>query len=374
VQFAQRWEITSSAEADAIRPLFVSRDVQLRQILGRPGLVALIGRRGSGKTALAYQVLATEGLQSAMEVVQGWAVPGTADSRAQWFNQHAGCRALLIDDFGSALQADAIVFVSAALARSIRVLLTSTEPLELPGALNVHLPDLTVNEARHLLSAQNGLTSPELRLPSDVIDRIVALAPKLKTPRALISVAYRCITNPSQRPEQALEHLEGTLYELPLPQFQHDASRIMLVNTIDALLQDLRKQPASLFRLPSRRFEEVVAELLRNRGCAVHLTPSTRDGGFDMYASFETPLGRMLCLVEAKRYAPEHPVGVDVVRHLYGTLCANDANSAMLVTTSRFTKDAEVFQNKFRQVLALRDYFDLAEWIASYGRSDGPAA
>jgi len=101
-------------------------------------------------------------------------------------------------------------------------------------------------------------------------------------------------------------------------------------------MERLRSEPQSVFELPPRKFEELVAELLSGLGSEVELTPPARDGGKDILACMSTPHGRLLCLVEAKRYRQDRIVGVVMVPQLYGTLIDADASSAMLVTTSSF--------------------------------------
>ena len=98
----------------------------------------------------------------------------------------------------------------------------------------------------------------------------------------------------------------------------------------------------------------------------MHLTQETRDGGKDILAYLKTDLGKLLVLVEAKKYRHDRKVGVDLVRHLYGTLVDYKANSAMLVTTSSFTKDAHEFQRRREYQLGLRDYGDVVQWIQRY--------
>lgn len=110
-----------------------------------------------------------------------------------------------------------------------------------------------------------------------------------------------------------------------------------------------------------------MAEILRDYGFHVQLTNQTRDGGKDIIASIDSELGTLLILVEAKKYRPDRPIGVELVRNLYGVICDTQANSGVLVTTSYFTKDAQEFRNRHNYQLQLRDFKDLTRWIQSYG-------
>lgn len=144
------------------------------------------------------------------------------------------------------------------------------------------------------------------------------------------------------------------------------APRIALAEVV--LAEQLRNHPEAIHTLSPREFEYLVAELLRDRGFHVEVTSPTRDGGKDLLAYLDTAVGTLLCLVEAKRYRADRPVGVELVRSLYGTLCDAKANSAMLVTTSSFTVGAREFQRRHEYQLSLRDYRDLVEWLDVYGK------
>lgn len=163
------------------------------------------------------------------------------------------------------------------------------------------------------------------------------------------------------------------LYELPktiiLPEKEIiQVTKPLIIATENRLIQSLQKQPGDLRQLSPRSFEELLADLLADLGWEVELTKATRDGGADILAYMNTELGRFLCLVEAKHYREDRKVGVELVRTLYGTLCDAQANSAMLVTSSSFTKDAQDFQQKHQYQLSLREYADVVNWILNFGK------
>jgi restriction system protein len=178
--------------------------------------------------------------------------------------------------------------------------------------------------------------------------------------------------------EQLLRIVDGHLYDIEDSATVSKAAMVSVVEpTIisanEAMVEALKKQPEDIFKLSARRYEELVAELLHDMGYEVELTPATRDGGKDILAYFKTECGTFLCLVETKRYRAERKIGVELVRTLYGTLCDYQANSAMMVTTSSFSRDAHTFGNKHKYQLALRDYTDLTSWIRNYGKSRFPS-
>jgi restriction system protein len=147
------------------------------------------------------------------------------------------------------------------------------------------------------------------------------------------------------------------------------AARPRIITANEILIQRLQREPEGLYELDSRKFEELVADLMEDMGYEVELTPPSKDGGKDILARLDTPHGKLLCLVEAKRYSRSNPVEVSLVRQLYGTLHDHGATSAMLVTTSRFTRGAKALQERHQYQLALKDYGHVVDWISGYGAS-----
>ena len=135
------------------------------------------------------------------------------------------------------------------------------------------------------------------------------------------------------------------------------------------LIGRLSANPRLLHELPSRKFEELVAELLRRDGLEVHLTPATRDGGRDVLAFHKTPVGRLLYVVECKRHGPRNPVGIAIVQRLYGVVMQERATAGLVVTTSRFTKEALTFAETVRHQFGLRDYEALKDWMKRKGNA-----
>ena len=142
--------------------------------------------------------------------------------------------------------------------------------------------------------------------------------------------------------------------------------RPQIVVVENQLIEKLKKKPESVYSLNSREFEEVIADLLDGMGYNVTLTPQSADGGKDIIAEMSTELGKILCLVEAKKYRADRKIGVELVRTLYGTVCHHNASSGMLVTSSSFTSGAEKFQNEHEYQIALRDFTDVAKWVMNH--------
>lgn len=240
------------------------------------------------------------------------------------------------------------------------VILTSRELLSVVDARTLRLAPLSSDEAVALLRN---------RLESNAEQELSALA--LRLGNHPLALALASALGSRMPVAELIAQLDSKIYELERQVSREPESIIQvvtpeIVSATDLLVERLRKTPNEIYQLSPRKFEELVAALLEDMGWEVYLTQQTRDGGRDILAYLHTDLGRLLCLVEAKRYNPGRPVGVELVRTLYGTLCDEQANSAMLVTTSYFTRGAREFQKKHVYQLALKEYQDVAAWIKKY--------
>ncbi len=245
--------------------------------------------------------------------------------------------------------------------KRIRALVfSSRRTVEIPRAETLDLNPLDPLDARELLRRLQSRMSP------DDLNRAAEMAEG--HPLALEILAGVL----DRHPHLAIDDiLRGQIYDLerrvitsPTKLVTDLKPKIIIAN--ESLLEKLKRQPDSIFDLPPRRFEELVAELLDGMGFEVELTKETRDGGKDILAYMNTRIGKFLCLVEAKKYRQDRTVGVELVRTLYGTLCDYQANSAMLVTTSSFSPDAQAFQKKHEYQLSLRDYGNVVDWIQGH--------
>ncbi len=139
---------------------------------------------------------------------------------------------------------------------------------------------------------------------------------------------------------------------------------IHLVDTAKAIVTALRDDKLGFDALSSRQLEEVVAELLRAQGLAIHVTPRNRDGGRDIIARGELISGEpMLLAVEVKHM---RVVDIGEVRE---ALWANRRFPAVMVATSgRFTagvvNESRDPDNRFR--LRLKNGVALSQWIREY--------
>lgn len=142
---------------------------------------------------------------------------------------------------------------------------------------------------------------------------------------------------------------------------QHITLSVQQVTT--ELLTRLALEPQLLHALRPRKFEEVIAELFDRHGFEVTLTAASKDGGVDMYAVKQSGYGTLLYLVECKKYRADRPVGVGIVRQLYGVVEAHNATAGIVATTSHFTRGAQTLAEQFQYRLSLHDFVKLKKWL-----------
>lgn len=147
-----------------------------------------------------------------------------------------------------------------------------------------------------------------------------------------------------------------------------DVIRLQIEDVAQSILGRIGEDPREWLALGSRRFEELLAEIWRGFGWQTVLTPPVGDGGFDVRA-VRNDYGITLCyLLEAKCYAPDRPVGVEIVRQLVGVVERERASHGVIATTSRYTKGAhtEVRDRQYR--LTLADFQSVLGWVSTYRR------
>lgn len=153
--------------------------------------------------------------------------------------------------------------------------------------------------------------------------------------------------------------------------YQNDISGIQtpkLITDIKAVnetyLNLIKKNPNSMYNLSPRQFEEYTAELFQKMGYTVTITPQTRDGGKDLLILTHNALGDFLIYTECKRYSPDNPVGVRLIRELLGTVTADRATAGILVTSSYFTPEAKALSEIVKHQISLVDFNKLKDWTS----------
>lgn len=137
---------------------------------------------------------------------------------------------------------------------------------------------------------------------------------------------------------------------------------IIIVSPInDKILKYLSENPEILYQIAPGTFEGVMAEVYSRLGYDVTKTQATRDGGKDIIIQKACELGDFIYYVDCKRYSPKNPVGLGMVKSMYGTIDADKVNGGIIATTSYFTRDARnfVLSHKLNYQLQMHDYMKI---------------
>jgi len=149
--------------------------------------------------------------------------------------------------------------------------------------------------------------------------------------------------------------------------YRDDRSLPTAITDITAELKKyLARHPERLHSLTPRKFEELIADILKDLGFETELTAATRDGGRDIYAYVRNAVTSFLMFVECKKWSPDNKVGIDIVQRLYGAAKVAGAHKSMIVTTSFFTRPAKDERNRIATELDLKDYNELKSWLSRY--------
>jgi restriction system protein len=359
---------------------FVGRQEELSQMDSSLGDkdrgVILLGMAGIGKSSLARMYAERHKAKfpgGVFTVSASWA-ESSSHLLERAFEKPPVQPSLLIINDAEVLREDGFLPIRNALKKysNLKIILTSRQPLEMDQDFKtLRLDGLNREEFQELSSLK--LAVSEGQLDSNLVERLFQLAGGNP---ALASIAIEAVKNAAvsswQELFQYLRNFQTSglvgLDGQPLSKESDQYKRIIIdvSSANEEILQILKKHPEMVWKLPSRKFEEVVAEILDRQGYEVSLTPASGDGGFDIYAARKEGLGQFLYLVECKRYVPPNKVGVEIVRSLYGVLQAKRATAGAIVTTSFFTAGAEAFQREVQHQLHLHDYIALQKWMTDF--------
>lgn len=369
--------VTEASPQEELRRLWVGREKELTLLQQhfqrkQPKHAVIVGQRGTGKTALAYMF--RDQSERSNVFPAGWeSVHATpfADIAPSFFGDafrgiHKKERFLLfIDDYnvGSDKFRDVLRSYLAQNPKQDLLICTNRKvPNELRDPLVLQLGGLNQAEFLELLRRRleiSGIDEAEARL----LFQSVAGNPlygdlAAKTIREHLLTLQEFVNGLKSFSRSGILGPDGKpLHQIP------DPFRLVVIDTNQILLEHLRAHPEDLYVLEPRKFEELVAQILRDRGYHITLTPPSKDGGFDMFAARKDDIGSFLYLVECKRYSPQHKVGVSVVRALHGVVQQRQANAGIVVTSSFFTKGAKEFQENVPHQMQLRDYLALQKWL-----------
>jgi len=159
--------------------------------------------------------------------------------------------------------------------------------------------------------------------------------------------------------------IEEELYSEPEESPSSEASTV--ITTIDEQVKSyFKNNPEKIYDLTPRKFEELVASILKDMGFDVELTKATRDGGRDIIAHIRNSVCSYLTHIECKKYSPDNKIGVGIIREVMGVHQIRQATKSIIVTTSFFSSDAIKEAKLVENQLALKDFNDLKEWLQKY--------
>jgi restriction system protein len=143
-------------------------------------------------------------------------------------------------------------------------------------------------------------------------------------------------------PRECLQTLEAYigLYGYPLPEGRFHGI-IDTMSVIRAKFIDTPVLGNEFESISDRQLELLVSELYEKMGYSVTVTKKTRDGGRDVISERRDTGKLEKLLIEVKHHV--NPIGVSKLRELLGVVSAEKVNKGVLITTSRFSKDAVTF-------------------------------
>ena len=171
---------------------------------------------------------------------------------------------------------------------------------------------------------------------------------KLDIPELDVNIVHINNENLSEQDqEEETKASEKILSEILLPESKKiitPESPIITVAPInDEVLRFLKDNPEEWFNLDGTQFQIVMQEIYTRLGYKVEATKLTRDGGKDLIIRKRELIGDFVYYVECKKYAPNRPIGVGIVREFKCTIDLDKVNGGIIATTSRFSKDARDF-------------------------------
>ena len=127
----------------------------------------------------------------------------------------------------------------------------------------------------------------------------------------------------------------------------------------------------SILEVSPAGFEQMLIRLLISMGYGSSLENAGKhvggsgDGGIDGVIN-QDKLGLDIVCIQAKRYAPENTVGRPDVQAFVGSLTGKGANKGVFVTTSSFSRQAQIYAESVPQRLILIDGDRLADLMIEH--------
>lgn len=131
------------------------------------------------------------------------------------------------------------------------------------------------------------------------------------------------------------------------------------------IISRILEKPDLLDDLEPRAFEVLISKLFQGFSAEVELTKETRDGGYDVGATFEIGSVRFRVLIEAKKWK-SRKVGIATVDRLIGVKQRLGADKVVLATTSTFTSVAKGVAAQLHTEIELVDSEGVHKWVERY--------
>jgi hypothetical protein len=147
------------------------------------------------------------------------------------------------------------------------------------------------------------------------------------------------------------------------------AQRSVLQHTMPLIIETLWRNRTPFGEIDWKLLEDIVAELLSDKGLRVHITPRSGDGGRDIIATGELFPGQVCTLaVEVKK---KSVVGIADLRA--ASYANRDWPVLMLATSGRFSAGVwkEQSRNDRALRLSLKDGWALRKWLDDYAAIRG---
>lgn len=140
--------------------------------------------------------------------------------------------------------------------------------------------------------------------------------------------------------------------------FKNQDSQI--IDPINAQISRMKNavwEADDLFNFGWDEFEHLVGDLYQDQGYEIEVTQSSADLGVDIWAT----KGSECVAIQVKQFQDGNTVGRETLQKLASTLAKNEADQAVVVTSSRFARTAEQYAEDFGPGLELVDQEDLVK-------------
>jgi hypothetical protein len=146
-----------------------------------------------------------------------------------------------------------------------------------------------------------------------------------------------------------------------------ETERLIEIVTDGRILDYFASNPDHLLSATPRQFEQLIAVLLGRLGyTCIELSPEGRDGGVDITAYIEHPIGVERVIVQCKRYRPTNKVSEPTIKQLLTDVDIRRAARGLIVTTSTLTAPARLLVESFRHRLSHIEGNELRERLTRF--------